>query len=177
MPYVNALLSQIPHLNPKWPFHKHKQLEAVTLTSASEHKRGRSRPLRSSPNKQSHAQSPSHSHSCSRSHSPPHYCRHQYTSSERTYINLNKARRSQPSSKNRARGKGTDQLFFQGGTMVHGTSACAICLGRHKHEYAKCTATKLWNGAKASICRNEQGQLVLSDSLPICFNFQTAAGC
>ena len=156
---------------------KRKQLEAVTLSSVADHERGRSRPSRSSPNKRSCVQSPSHSRSRSHLHSPPCHCRRRYASPEGVHRSSNSTRRGHLASKNKVRGKGADQPFFQAGTAVRGTSACAICLGRHEHEYAKCSATKLWNGAKASVRRNEQGRLVLSDGLPICFNFQTTAGC
>ena len=102
--------------------------------------------------------------------------RRRHASSERSRRSPN-PRRSQRSSNNKPRGKGGEQSFFQGGTAARGGSACAVCLGRHEHKYAKCSATKLWNGGKTCVCRNEQGRLITVDGLPICFSFQTPAGC
>ena len=128
-------------------------------------------PGRSSPTKRPCAQSPSRSRSCSRSHSPARHRRRKYVSPNAH------GRRTRLTSNNKGKGKGSNPSFFQSGTAASGTSACAVCLGRHEHEYAKCTATKLWNGKKTFIRRNEQGRLVFLDGLPICFNFQTMAGC
>ena len=125
----------------------------------------------SSPTKRPRAQSPSRSQSHSRSHSPAHHRRRKYVSPNAH------GRRTRLTSNNKGKGKGSNPSFFQSGTAASGTSACAVCLGRHEHEYAKCTATKLWNGKKTFIRRNEQGRLVFLDGLPICFNFQTMAGC
>ena len=125
----------------------------------------------SSPTKRPCTQSPSCSRSRSRSHSPARHHRCKYVSpnvhGRRTRLTLN----------NKGKGRGSNPSFFQSGTAASGTSACAVCLGCHEHEYAKCTATKLWNGKKTFIQRNEQGRLVFLDGLPICFNFQTMAGC
>ena len=77
----------------------------------------------------------------------------------------------------KAKGRNANPSFFQGGTVGCGTSTCAVCLGCHEHEYAKCSASKLWNGGKVCVQRNEQGQLVFLDDLPVCFNFQTLVGC
>ena len=124
-------------------------------------------PGRPSPTKRPRAQSPSRS----QSHSPARHCRQKYVSPNAH------GRRAHLTSNNKGKGRGSNPSFFQSGTAASGTSACAICLGRHEHEYAKCMATKLWNGKKTFIRRNEQGRLVFLDGLPICFNFQTMAGC
>jgi len=140
--------------------------------------RERDRSNRSSPSKRTHARSPpnSRSRSCSHSGSPPCQRRCRYASVERSHQNSSpRCSHRQPST--RGKGRGSDQTFFQGGTAARGGSACAICLGRHEHEYAKCAAAKLWNGGKVWVCRNKHGRLVRIDDLPICFNFQTPAGC
>ena len=153
------------------------QFDAIMLSPSSS-SRGRDWSKRSSPNKRARARSPSNSRSRSRSRSgsPLRQRRRHHTSVERSRRSPN-ARRSHRGSNNKAKGKSGDQVFFQGGTGARGGSACAVCLGRHEHEYAKCSAAKLWNGGKVCVRRNEQGRLVTVDGLPICFSFQTPAGC
>lgn len=159
------------HPIPVDPMHAMTQIDAIALSPAQSRDRGRSRRSdHSSPSKRSHAQSPSCSRSHSRSHSPPRHRRRRHVSP-----NAN-GRRSRLASSSKGKTKGSGPSFFQAGTDASG-SVCAVCLGRHEHEYAKCSATKLWNGKKACIRRNDRGRLVLLDGLPICFNFQTNAGC
>ena len=148
------------------------QFDTIMLSPSSS--RGRDWSKRSSPNKRARARSPSNSRS--RSGSPLRQRRRRHTSVERSRRSPN-SRRSHRGPSNKAKGKSGDQAFFQGGTGARGGSACAVCLGRHEHEYAKCSAAKLWNGGKACVRRNEQGRLVTVDGLPICFTFQTLAGC
>ena len=140
--------------------------------------RERERSKRSSPSKRSRAHSPSDSHSRSRScsNSPSRQRRRRHPSAERTYRSPN-PRRNNRNPSSRGKGKGGEQSFFQGGTAARGASACVVCLGRHEHEYAKCSATKLWNGGKTWVRRNDSGRLISVEGLPICFSFQTSAGC
>ena len=152
--------------------HNELQFDAIILSPSSNH--GRDWSKRSSPSKRTRARSPSNSRSCSGS--PPRQRRRRHASTEHSRRSPN-PRCSQRGSNNKARGKGGDQSFFQGGTAARGGSACAVCLGRHEHKYAKCSATKLWNGGKTCVRRNEQGRLVTVDGLPICFSFQTPTGC
>ena len=149
-----------------------KQLDAITLSPAHDHDRGCARMAgHSFPTKRPCIQSLSQSQSRSRSHSPPCHCRCHYVSPNMhgrcACLTLN----------SKGKGKGSNPPFFQSGTAGSGTSTCAVCLGRHKHEYAKCPATKLWNGKQTFVRRSEQGGLVFLDRLPICFNFQTMVGC
>ena len=149
-----------------------RQLDAITLSPAHDRDRGRARMAgHSSPTKRPRVHSFSRSRSRSRSHSPPRHRRRHYASPN------THGRRARLTSNSKGKGKGSNPQFFQSGTAGSGTSACAVCLGRHEHEYAKCSATKLWNGKKTFVRRNEQGRLVFLDGLPICFNFQTMAGC
>ena len=131
----------------------------------------------SSPSKRSHAHSSSCSHSCSHSHSPPCHHQHRYTSPDRSSKDANSQGRKNCNTGGKGKGRHTNASFFQGGTAVRGASACAVCLGRHKHEYAKCAASKLWNRGKVCVQRNVQGRLIFLDGLPVCFTFQTLAGC
>ena len=116
----------------------------------------------------------SRSHSHSRSDSPPRQRRRRHASVDRSRRSPN-SRCSHRGQGIKGKGKSGEQLFFQGGTTARGGSACAICLGRHEHEYVKCSAAKLWSGGKVCVRRNEQGRLVTIDGLPICFSFQTPA--
>ena len=151
------------------------QLDTIALSPTLDWERGQARSYgSSSPTKRSHA----HSFSCSRLRSPPRHRRHHYASPECTSRDSNtQGRRSRHATGGRGKNKGTNPSFFQGGTAVHGTSACALCLGCHEHKYAKCSASKLWNGGKVCVRRNEQGRLIFVNGLPVCFNFQTLAGC
>ena len=128
------------------------------------------------PTKWSHALSSSRSRSCSHSHSPPCHRRCHYASPERTSRDFNVQGRCNCHTTG-GKGRNANPSFFQGGTAGCGTSACAVCLGRHEHEYTKCSISKLWNGGKVCVRRNEQGHLVFLDGLPVCFNFQTLGGC
>ena len=129
---------------------------------------------RLSPNKRACACSPSNL--CLHSGSPPCQRRRCHASADRSRRSPN-SWHSHQGQGNKGKGKSTEQLFFQGGTMVRGSSACAVCLGHPKHKYAKCSAAKLWSGGKTCMHRNEQGRLITVDGLPICFSFQTLAGC
>ena len=127
-----------------------QQLDAIALSPAHSHNRGRSNmPGCSSPTKRPHTQSPSQSRSCSNSHSPACHRQHKYVSPNAH------GRRTCLTSSNKGKGKGSNPSFFQSGTAASGISTCAVCLGCHKHKYAKCMATKLWNGKKTFIRRNE----------------------
>lgn len=153
-----------------------RKFDAVMLSPTVD----RDRSKRSSPHKRGRAHSrsgaPSHSRSRSRSFSPSRQRRRRYPSPDRTYRSPN-PRRSHRNPSGREKGKGGDQAFFQRGTAARGGSACAVCLGRHEHEFGKCSAPKLWNGGKTWVRRGENGRLVSLDGLPICFTFQTPAGC
>ena len=114
----------------------------------------------------------------SRSHSPPCHHRRRYASPEHMSRDSNmQGRHNRHTTGGKGKGRNANPSFFQGGTAGRGTSACAVCLGRHKHKYAKCSASKLWNGGRVCVRRNEQGRLIFLDGLPVCFNFQTLAGC
>ena len=66
---------------------------------------------------------------------------------------------------------------FPAGASSRGPSACAICLGRHRHEISKCCSETLWNGEKARCHRNDQGRLVSPAGLIICSDWQRPNGC
>ncbi|KAJ7907288.1 hypothetical protein B0H13DRAFT_1618466, partial [Mycena leptocephala] len=69
--------------------------------------------------------------------------------------------------------------FFQQGTSPSdGLSACALCLGRHRHNVRECRSATLWTGATPARCkRNGEGRLVNRNDAVICLNWQRAAGC
>lgn len=141
------------------------QLDAIALSPALDWGRGCSKMSGfASPSKRSRA----HSSSRSRSHSPPRHCQCLYASPDRSSRDTNTQGRK---NCGKGRSKNTNTSFFQGGTAARGASTCAVCLGHHKHKYAKCAASKLWNGGKVCMRRNEQGRLVFLDGLPVCFSF------
>src|SRR6266508_5336479 len=70
-----------------------------------------------------------------------------------------------------------DESSFRDGAATHGTGVCAICLGCHEHDFGKCRAAKLWDGAKNEARRNEQGRLVSLEGLTLCFDWQLHRGC
>ena len=129
------------------------------------------------PSKRSHVHSSSCLHLRSCSHSPPCHCQCCYASPDRSSKDTNAQGRRNRNTGRKGKGRNTNSSFFQGGTAARGASTCAICLGRHELEYAKCAASKLWNRGKVCMRRNKQGRLVFLDSLPVCFSFQTLAGC
>ena len=57
------------------------------------------------------------------------------------------------------------------------SGVCAVCLGRHEHEFAKCNSSKLWNGTKAWARRNDQGRLATPDGFVLCFDWQLPKSC
>ncbi|KAJ7648790.1 hypothetical protein DFH06DRAFT_996905, partial [Mycena polygramma] len=69
--------------------------------------------------------------------------------------------------------------FFQQGTsQSDGVSACAICLGRHRHNVRECKSATLWNGTTpARTKRNADGRLVNSRKEVICLGWQRVSGC
>ena len=103
------------------------QLDTIALSPALYRERGQARTLKlSSPTKRSHALSSSHS--CS--HSPPRHCQHRYASPEHTSRDSNvQGRCNRHTTGGKGKGRNANPSFFQGGTVGHGTSACAICLG------------------------------------------------
>lgn len=66
---------------------------------------------------------------------------------------------------------------FQAGTSSTPLSACAICLGRHRHDVYKCSADALWDASKARCRRNDNGRLVNPNGITICSDWQRIAGC
>ena len=69
-----------------------------------------------------------------------------YTSPECSSRDAYTQGRKNHNASGKSRDRNGNTSFFQGGTAVHGTSTCAVCLGCHKHKYTKCTESKLLNG-------------------------------
>lgn len=72
---------------------------------------------------------------------------------------------------------GATKHSFQGGASSQGPSACAVCLGRHRHEISKCAADTLWDGSKIRCKQNEQGRIINPNGLIICSDWQRPSGC
>ncbi|KAN0136318.1 hypothetical protein V8E53_005923 [Lactarius tabidus] len=60
---------------------------------------------------------------------------------------------------------------FQSGTGPHG-GVCTVCLGHHNHSFSRCDKVKLWDGLPNTVRKNEQGWLVTTNGLPLCFDWQ-----
>ncbi|KAF8149508.1 hypothetical protein B0H34DRAFT_635480, partial [Crassisporium funariophilum] len=58
-----------------------------------------------------------------------------------------------------------------------GPSACAVCLGRHRHDIGKCVSDTLWDGAPSRCRRNERGRLVNPEGVILCSDWQRPQGC
>jgi hypothetical protein len=87
-----------------------------------------------------------------------------------------RSRKRQAHSPNRAI-SGQPKSFFHPGASTRIPSACAICLGRHRHEIRKCSSGTLWSGEKAHCRRNDQGRLINPGGIIICSNWQRPFGC
>ncbi|KAJ6482382.1 hypothetical protein DFH09DRAFT_950140, partial [Mycena vulgaris] len=58
-----------------------------------------------------------------------------------------------------------------------GLSACAVCLGRHRHDVRACNSSTLWNGStQARAKRNPEGKLTNGRRELICLAWQRS-GC
>lgn len=57
-------------------------------------------------------------------------------------------------------------------------SACAICLGRHRHSISTCIADRFWDGSGRARCsRNGSGQIVTPENQVLCIDWQRPDGC
>ncbi|KAJ6510709.1 hypothetical protein C8R45DRAFT_814654, partial [Mycena sanguinolenta] len=57
-------------------------------------------------------------------------------------------------------------------------SACAICLGRHRHSIATCASECLWDNSGRTRCtRNGNGQIVTPENQILCVDWQRPDGC
>ncbi|KAJ6496854.1 hypothetical protein DFH09DRAFT_945759, partial [Mycena vulgaris] len=60
-----------------------------------------------------------------------------------------------------------------------GLSACALCLGRHRHNVRECSSATLWNSSTPARVKRSgpEGKLVNSRNEVICINWQKTMGC
>ncbi|KAF8151702.1 hypothetical protein B0H34DRAFT_616616, partial [Crassisporium funariophilum] len=56
-------------------------------------------------------------------------------------------------------------------------SACAVCLGRHRHDIGKCVSDTLWDGNSSRCKRNERGRLVNPEGIILCSDWQRPQSC
>ncbi|KAJ7855433.1 hypothetical protein B0H13DRAFT_1641909, partial [Mycena leptocephala] len=69
-------------------------------------------------------------------------------------------------------------LFPQGARASDGVSACAVCLGRHRHNVGQCSSAVLWNASTAARTkRNKNNQLINPNNDIICLFWQKPDGC
>jgi hypothetical protein len=71
-----------------------------------------------------------------------------------------------------------ERKVFQKGAAGQSAAACAICLGRQEHDYAKCVKEKLWDGTTNSYAtRGEDRKLTSVTGNSLCFQWQLTKGC
>lgn len=57
-------------------------------------------------------------------------------------------------------------------------AACAVCLGRHKHNILECKAETTWSGSYPTVSKRVDKELLLqSNSAPLCVDWQLSRGC
>lgn len=85
--------------------------------------------------------------------------------------------RSPAHRKDKAAASGSSSVFGSGAS-TGGFSACAVCLGRHRHSVRECRATRTWDEAHATFATRHEGKLVRrSDNSQLCFDWQRPMGC
>ena len=69
------------------------------------------------------------------------------------------------------------QPSFQQGASSKSPTVCALCLGWEACDLLKCKSSTFWDGSKARCQKNDQGQLVSSSGLVLCFDWNIQRGC
>ncbi|KAG1793830.1 uncharacterized protein HD556DRAFT_446303 [Suillus plorans] len=67
---------------------------------------------------------------------------------------------------------------FSRGAGSRGRSACAICLGHFAHNIQQCDSSNLWDKTTpAHSCRTQDGRIISTNGLPLCYRWQRPGGC
>jgi hypothetical protein len=67
---------------------------------------------------------------------------------------------------------------FRNSAGTFSPSACAVCLGRHRHNVRTCNSTTTFNGGETKTRRSENGRLVcISSGSVLCSDWQRPTGC
>lgn len=75
-------------------------------------------------------------------------------------------------------GKSKGRQSFPSGAGQPGPSACALCLGRFRHNVHKCESEFLWDKRTKTRCRrNAEGHLVNPEGRELCYDWQRPKGC
>ena len=82
---------------------------------------------------------------------------------------------TRPRSRSRQRKQPNE--VFQPGAAAPALSACTLCLGRHRHDIARCNAVQFWDHSAARCRRNEGGRLVNPSGTTLCSDWQLPRGC
>jgi len=70
------------------------------------------------------------------------------------------------------------QQSFPLGASQSGPSACALCLGRFRHQVHKCTSEFQWDKRTKTRCRrNAEGHLINPEGSEVCYDWQRPKGC
>ncbi|KAF8172747.1 hypothetical protein BJ912DRAFT_839910, partial [Pholiota molesta] len=96
---------------------------------------------------------------------------------ERNGKSRNRSRSPAPPSRRVSSAPKNGAQVFGAGTSPDSPSACAICLGRHRHDISRCSSETLWDGNAARCKRNERGRLVNPEGIVICSDWQRPRSC
>lgn len=66
---------------------------------------------------------------------------------------------------------------FRSGARDSVLSACAVCLGRHRHVVSQCNSKTRWNGGAARCTRNPEGRICNPNGTQLCMEWQKPKGC
>ncbi|KAH7907932.1 hypothetical protein BJ138DRAFT_987642, partial [Hygrophoropsis aurantiaca] len=99
-------------------------------------------------------------------------------SPQRGSSNQSKRRPTSPSRYRQQQAAPKANHSFPSGAGQPGLTACAVCLGRFRHNVHKCTSSLLWDNTTKSYChRNPEGRLVNPKGLQLCYDWQRPNGC
>ncbi|KAG2130732.1 hypothetical protein DEU56DRAFT_690983, partial [Suillus clintonianus] len=102
-------------------------------------------------------------------------------SSERRFGQMDRKRSASPLARTKAfrNEKHPGSSGFSSG--AHGqrsTAVCAVCLGRHHHNFIECSAERLWDNSHAAVSKRVSRQLLIrSTDKSLCVDWQRGKGC
>lgn len=83
-----------------------------------------------------------------------------------------------PAAGQPSRKSSNNQQSFPSSTGQSGPAACALCLGRFRHNIHKCTSEFLWDKrTKTRCCRNTEGHITNPEGRELCYDWQRPRGC
>jgi hypothetical protein len=73
--------------------------------------------------------------------------------------------------------RSSDHSFRTPDSKSTSLSACAICLGRHRHIIGKCNNPTIWSGQPSLCRRNNLGRIINAKGTVLCVDWQKPNGC